>query len=1030
MEIPHHLVEQIRSGKAILFLGSGASLGATSPTPPTTPPLGKELCRLLSEKFLGEDPNGRPLSLISEYCIDASDLKTVQSYIAEIFNPFRPSATQKSIADFQWAALVTTNYDQIIEKAYAENGKRLQNPVPILRNDDRIDFMLRAPNAIPLLKLHGCISQADRIDVPMILTGDQYIEHRKGRQKLFARFTEYAGDYSVVYVGYQIEDPNIRSILLELSDPGMSRPMHYVVTPKPSERDQKLWTGKRITTIDGTFDAFMESLQARIPSGLRGVKTSSQSHPIVAKFITHAAPSEELLTFLGNDVTYVHAGMSSDVPNASSFFKGASYGWSSIIANFDAKRSLTDTVLTEVVLADESDRPRNADFCLIRGYGGSGKTVVLKRIAYETAVTFEKPVLFVRSDARFLIEPIAELCNCIGERLFLFVDGVVRRANDFDIFLRAARQRNLTLTIIATERTNEWNVDGETLSHLLDHEHSLRALSIKEIDALIGKLEQFNNLGVLATKTHKERQEAFLSHADRQLLVALYEITSGVSFTDMVFDEYRGINNDTARRIYLIVCSLNRLNVPVRAGLVRRLTGISFNDFKERFFGPLESVVLTEEYKPALDMAYRARHPWVAEIVFERALPKEIDRFELYISTLREIDTGYMPDRTAFRELTRARNVRDLFSDPLMAEEIYSVAKETSQEDGYLYQQHAIYEMRRPNGNLSRAHQLISHARDSLPNDRSITHTMSELELARASVARTDVERNLHLDQAQKFASRLTGANADSSHGYGTLVKLELGRLQETLDSPTSTDQDVTAATKAVEQVLSDGLQRFRSDEHLLSAEAEFSTLLHDKERAIKALSTAIQKNAASPTIAKSLSRLYVLKGNLEGAKKTLQDALKVLPNDKLLNGALARLLDRYFPDAGPEAEICWRRSYTKGDTNYTSQFWSARRLYLNNKVEDANEIFLQLKLARVPRRIKISVSGRIRANGSPKEFEGVIARLESDYAWVTPYGQQRSIFLHRSTVDADTWNNFRRGDTLKFHVGFNYMGPVAIIIR
>lgn len=530
----------------------------------------------------------------------------------------------------------------------------------------------------------------------------------------------------------------------------------------------------------------------------------------------------------------------------------------------------------------------------------------------------------------------------------------------------------------------------------------------------------------MVAKTPEQRHEAFLRYADRQLLVALYEVTSGTPFPDIVFHEYRGIVNDRARRIYLIVCALNRMNVPVRAGLVHRLTGVSFNEFKQHFFGPLESIVLTEEYKPALDMAYRARHPWVAQIVFERALPTPLERFDLYISILREIDIGYTPDRTAFRESVRARNLLELFPDPLMVDEIYRVAEDASKADGYLFQQQAIYEIKRANGNLQRAHDLISYARKLLPYDRSITHTFSELEMARANASRSVVERNLHLDQARQHASKLTGANADSSHGHGTLVRLALGKLHEVLESPTSTEEEVTGAAKAVEQTLSDGLQQFRSDEHLLTFEAEFSALLNDQERAIKALAKAIAKNPASPFVAKALSRLYEVRGDFHAARKTLEDAVRVLAGDKWLNGALARLLDRYFPAEGREAETCWRRSFTEGDTNYTSQFWFARRLYLNNKIEEALDKFSRLKLARLPRYIKVKISGRIREDGVIKHFDGVIARLEDDYAWVTPYGQQRSIYLHCSGVDPATWQTLRKDNAIKFSIGFNYMGPAA----
>lgn len=981
---------------------------------------------MLSNKFLGGDSSDKSLSIIGEYCIAESDLRTVQHYIAEIFNRYTPSESQKAVADFRWAALVTTNYDQIIEKAYAANKERLQSPVPILRNSDRVDYDLRSPDAVPLLKLHGCVSMVDEIAYPLILTIDQYVTHFAGREKLFNRFTEYAGEYSVVYVGYQIEDSDIRSILLKLDKPEMSRPMQYVVTPSPSPRDQRIWAAKKITTIDGTFDQFMTELEAKIPKGLRGVKSTAHDHPIAAKFATHAAPSAELLTFLTNDATYVYGGMTPENPNPQAFFKGASYGWGSIVACHDAKRTLTDTVLTEVVLVDEPNRPRLTDFYLIKGYAGSGKTVLLKRIAYETGTTFEKVALYLRSDARLLVAPIAELCNLLGERLFIFVDGVARRAAELEAFLHAARSNKLPLTVIATERSNEWNVDGQELSLLLDGTHQLRSLSLPEIDALIGKLDEFKCLGDLASKTLEERRDAFMSYADRQLLVALYEITSGAEFPDIVFDEYKSIAHDRARRIYLFVCALNRMNVPVRAGLVHRLTGVSFNEFRRDFFAPLESIVLTEEYRPALDMAYRARHPWVAQIVFERALPNENDRFDLYMSILKEIDIGYTPDRSAFRESIRARNLKELFSDPLMVEEIYRSAKEASYDDGYLFQQHAIYEMRRVNGNLVRANELISYARKLLPFDRSITHTMSELEMARANAARTDVERKMHLEEARQHASRLTGANSDSGHGHVTLVKLALGRLREVLEKSVADEEEVTAAAKQVEQALSDGLQKFRNDEYLLAAEADFSRLLNDKERAKKALTKAIAKNPASTFVAKALSRLQESECDYPGARKTIDDALRVLPGDKWLNGALARLLERHFPDEGREAEACWRRSFTDGDTNYTSQYWYARRLYINKKIDDAMDKFSRLKLARVPFETKVAIAGRIRESGAVKRFEGVISRVESDHAWVIPDGHQRAIYLHCSQVDPKVWQSYRQGDALSFFIGFNYMGPAV----
>lgn len=84
------------------------------------------------------------------------------------------------------------------------------------------------------------------------------------------------------------------------------------------------------------------------------------------------------------------------------------------------------------------------------------------------------------------------------------------------------------------------------------------------------------------------------------------------------------------------------------------------------------------------------------------------------------------------------------------------------------------------------------------------------------------------------------------------------------------------------------------------------------------------------------------------------------------------------------------------------------------------------MKLARVPFDTKVAIAGRIRENGAVKKFGGVISRLENDYGWVTPYGQQRAIYLHRSRVDAYVWQSYRIGDALEFGIGFNYMGPAV----
>ena len=70
------------------------------------------------------------------------------------------------------------------------------------------------------------------------------------------------------------------------------------------------------------------------------------------------------------------------------------------------------------------------------------------------------------------------------------------------------------------------------------------------------------------------------------------------------------------KTIVLTICFLNRLNAPVRAGIISRSHGVPFAIFKEEFFRPLEHIVITSFDNIIRDYTYAARHPHIAQMVF------------------------------------------------------------------------------------------------------------------------------------------------------------------------------------------------------------------------------------------------------------------------------------------------------------------------------------------------------------------------------------------------------------------------------
>jgi hypothetical protein len=418
MELPTGLVSDISDGTAVLLLGAGASFEARNPRG-QKPPSASKLAEMLSTKFLGGEFKDSPLSIVGEYAINEKDRVTVQEYVREIFETFVPTESHKKLTSFRWRGLATTNYDRLVERAYEISTDAAQQIVPIIDNGDRVDEKLRDPNSLPYVKLHGCISRTSGRDCPLILTTDQYIEHLKGRDRLFDRFRDWAYERTVVFVGYGLQDSDLRAILLQLEDPKVSRPRFYLVIPGLTEIQRRFWKSKKITPLTGTFDEFVATIDQKIGSTFRGVKRDVPvgNLAISARFIRNVErvdPRTEL--FLSNDVDYVEAVVTTELVSPSGFYKGMNLGWAGVEQGLDVSRKLGDTILLEHFFED--DEMEQTQFVVVKAHAGGGKTILLQRIAWDAAHSLEKLCLYVRSEGvidPFAIQRIVKLCK---ERIF------------------------------------------------------------------------------------------------------------------------------------------------------------------------------------------------------------------------------------------------------------------------------------------------------------------------------------------------------------------------------------------------------------------------------------------------------------------------------------------------------------------------------------------------------------------------------------------------------------------------------------
>ncbi|MEL0637392.1 SIR2 family protein [Marinomonas sp. TI.3.20] len=866
-----------------------------------------------------------------------------------------------------------------------------------------------------------------RQDPPLILTTDQYVSHREKREVLFERLKDMGTNYTILFVGHSLEDADIRQILTEISSITKSRPRYYALILEFSDMHYRLWEGRKISLIKGTFEAFLNELAKDISEIERKFEPRQKDHEIERFFEKNDYKiTSQSLAVLESHLQLVRSGMSSEKSRPELFYHGYSRDWSPIQEDLDISRTISDEIISQVILCEEDERNGTVEVYLITGSAGSGKSIAMKRIAWDSTIDYGKVCLFWSSEEKISYNSIIEIAEKINERIFLFIDKAVSHVPDILLLINKLSESKSKVTIIIAERNNEWNTECAAIHRFLNDKFEVRYLGIREINQLIDKLNRYNCLGVLKDKSREDQVKAFSETAGRQLLVALHEVTTAKSFAKIIEDEYDNIVPQKAQLIYRTVCIMNRLNVPVRAGIINRVHGVSFDQFNSSFFLPLENVVQITDFQPAYDRAYVARHQLIAEMVYTHALTSETDRYDNLISLLHALDIGYSPDRTAFREFIKYRSLSEIFSDLDLIENIYNVAYTICGDDDYYYQQKAIFYMRSVRKKYREAEELLYLAQKFGPYNTTIKHTLADLELIRASVT-TGLERERHYNKANSLASTYTGSNSTSSHGYDTLVKVSLAKLENAIES--EDEELITEAVKKAEKSLSDSLQKYPDDEILLNDEVKLARLLSDNVRAFETLKKAFSKNNSNSYIATSLSNIYIEKGLFEEAKKVLEQVIECRPSDKLAHAKIGMLLVRYFPEDLIGAEYHLKRSFTDGDTNHFNQLWYARQLYLNNSYGEYIELIGKLKSVRMKPESKHQVRGIVQDSQGDLKLIGKIVKKEHTYALIESTGYKGSHFLHESNCDSDKFSSLKEGSDICYKLGFTFAGAAALYL-
>jgi hypothetical protein len=251
--------DAVRQGQCILFLGAGVHApppeGSAFAYPAEQrPPIGSALSRQLAEacdfveRFPGEDP-GNLQRVALAYEIDSSRGQLVDEIIESVDAGRAPSPMLRALARLDFSLVITTNYDQLFERALRDVGKQPRVVVYSPEPAPTVDFRNATPASPVIYKLHGDISHRESL----VVTDEDYIQFvlrmsdKDPYDPIPLSLKFFLTGSTTLFVGYSLLDYNLRLLFkaLRWKIDAANVPDMYSVDFRPDPLILDVWQSQR-----------------------------------------------------------------------------------------------------------------------------------------------------------------------------------------------------------------------------------------------------------------------------------------------------------------------------------------------------------------------------------------------------------------------------------------------------------------------------------------------------------------------------------------------------------------------------------------------------------------------------------------------------------------------------------------------------------------------------------------------------------------------------------------------------------------
>ena len=276
--IPKNLIDEIRAGQCVIFVGAGLSIGAGLDS---WYGLLIKLLAYLKVNHVGDEALYQTIEQLIDdgNLIEAAEQIRTQltnydfaQFMRDLFDgldptqprdeqepqPIQPQQTHKLIAQLPFYAALTTNYDRLIEQAHGDRH-------PISHDEATQIVRLYRSDDFYVLKCHGDIERIETI----VLTKADYdkIINRNEAYKDHIKYLFLAK--TILFIGFSLNDPDINLFLDELNSTYKGyNPSHYALMYQAHEQ-REFYKERNINIIPydqhDQVESFLSDLVSAVP---------------------------------------------------------------------------------------------------------------------------------------------------------------------------------------------------------------------------------------------------------------------------------------------------------------------------------------------------------------------------------------------------------------------------------------------------------------------------------------------------------------------------------------------------------------------------------------------------------------------------------------------------------------------------------------------------------------------------------------------------------------------------------------------